>query len=126
MFSSCSHGVPQVVPNSTTILSHMVCPKFNSYVYKLKRWARGENICFCFGIGGPTRCCYGGVPQCSKRIGDGAINVVSFKKKKSVGRPWTKLIWIRLIMSHNGLFPLPLTTLSFILFSLWITLSFLI
>jgi hypothetical protein len=27
-------------------------------------------------------------------------------------------------MSHNGLFPLPPTTLSFILFSLWITLSF--
>ncbi len=27
----------QFVPNSTSILSHMVCPKFNSHVYKLKK-----------------------------------------------------------------------------------------
>jgi hypothetical protein len=51
VFSSCSHGVPQLVPNSTTILSHMVCPKFNSYVYKLKRWPIGWRLCFYFGIG---------------------------------------------------------------------------
>jgi hypothetical protein len=40
MFSSCSLQVPQViipygVPNSTSILSRMVCPKFNSQGYKL-------------------------------------------------------------------------------------------
>jgi len=29
--------VPQDIPNSTLDLSHMVCPKFNSHVYKLKR-----------------------------------------------------------------------------------------
>jgi hypothetical protein len=44
MFSACSLQVPQVptlfdqsVPNSTSILSHMVCPKFSSHVYILKR-----------------------------------------------------------------------------------------
>jgi hypothetical protein len=26
-------------------LSHMVCPKFNSHVYKLKKWAIEEHIC---------------------------------------------------------------------------------
>jgi hypothetical protein len=29
--------VPQDVPNSTSILSHMVCPKFSSHGYNLKR-----------------------------------------------------------------------------------------
>jgi hypothetical protein len=31
--------IPEDVPNSTWVLwSHMVCPKLNSYVYKLKGW----------------------------------------------------------------------------------------
>jgi hypothetical protein len=29
--------VPQDVSNSTWVLSHMVCPKLNSHVYKLKK-----------------------------------------------------------------------------------------
>jgi len=29
----------------------MVCPKFNSHVYKLKRVGHGEHICFYFAIG---------------------------------------------------------------------------
>jgi hypothetical protein len=32
-----SEVVPKDIPNNTSILSHMVCPKFNSHVYKLKR-----------------------------------------------------------------------------------------
>jgi hypothetical protein len=51
MFSACSHGVPQVVPqdipNSTLILSYMVCPKFNSHIYKLKRQAK-EKIMYIY------------------------------------------------------------------------------
>ncbi len=35
--SPSSQVVPQDIPNSTLDLSHMVCPKFNSHVYKLKR-----------------------------------------------------------------------------------------
>jgi hypothetical protein len=61
-FSPCSQCVPimfpwgsQVIPqyfcNSISDLSHMVCPKFNSDVYKLKRWVTGEYICFCFVTG---------------------------------------------------------------------------
>jgi hypothetical protein len=33
--------VLQDIPNSASDLSHMVCPKFNSHVYKLKRLAKG-------------------------------------------------------------------------------------
>jgi len=36
--------VPQDVPNTTWVLSHMICPKFNSHVYKLKRWNLGVCI----------------------------------------------------------------------------------
>jgi hypothetical protein len=42
MFSLSSQRVPKCVPqhdpNSTWVLTHMVCPKFNSHVYKLKTW----------------------------------------------------------------------------------------
>jgi hypothetical protein len=34
----------QVVPNSTSVLSHMVYPKFNSHIYQLKWWAIGSTI----------------------------------------------------------------------------------
>jgi hypothetical protein len=47
LFLTCSHHIPlrflrsevvlEDIPNRTSILSHMVCPKFNSHVYKLKR-----------------------------------------------------------------------------------------
>jgi len=47
VFLPCSHKVPQVVPNNISILSHMVCPKFNSPKYKPKR----EHICFYFATG---------------------------------------------------------------------------
>jgi hypothetical protein len=48
--SPSSQVVPQDIPNNTSILSHMVCPKFYSQVYKLKKWAKGEHICFYFVI----------------------------------------------------------------------------
>jgi hypothetical protein len=35
-------------PICTSALSHMVCLKFNSHVYKLKRWNLMEHICFFF------------------------------------------------------------------------------
>jgi len=44
--SSSPQVVPQDIPNSTSDFSHMVCPKFNSDVYKLKRCPIGEYICF--------------------------------------------------------------------------------
>jgi hypothetical protein len=78
VFPSCSHQalkgfpssqcvpecVPQDVPNSTWVL---IGPKFNSHVYKLKRWNLGKHICFYFAIGGPKRCFYWGHAQCSQK-----------------------------------------------------------
>jgi hypothetical protein len=43
--------VSQDVPNNTLDLSHTICLKFNSHVYKLKRWGIGEHICFHFAAG---------------------------------------------------------------------------
>jgi hypothetical protein len=52
MFPSSSQVIPQYFCNSTSdYLSHMVCPKFKSHVYKLKRWVMGEHICFYFVTG---------------------------------------------------------------------------
>jgi len=42
---------PKDVPNSTSILSPLVCPKFNSHVYKLKRYSKLGHICFYFAPG---------------------------------------------------------------------------
>jgi hypothetical protein len=46
VFFSYSQTVPKYIPNdvpngNTSVLSHMVCPKFNSHVYKLQRWNPG-------------------------------------------------------------------------------------
>jgi len=52
--------IPEDVPNSTWVLwSHMVCPKFNSHVYKLKRlyhevaccWEKQKLCCCCYSGG---------------------------------------------------------------------------
>jgi hypothetical protein len=39
-----SQHIPQDFPNNTSNLSHMLCPEFNSHVYKLKLWAIGEHM----------------------------------------------------------------------------------
>jgi hypothetical protein len=44
--SSSPQVVPQDIPKSTSDFSHMICPKFNSDVYRLKGWTKGEHICF--------------------------------------------------------------------------------
>jgi hypothetical protein len=49
--SPSSQVVPQDIPYSTSDLSHTVCPKFNSHVYKLKRWAIIDHICFYYATG---------------------------------------------------------------------------
>jgi len=46
--SSSSWLVLENIPNSTSFLSHMVCPKFNSHVYKLRRYAIGGIHLFLF------------------------------------------------------------------------------
>jgi hypothetical protein len=43
VFSWGSQRVPQV-PNSTLLLSHIVCPKSNSHVYQHKMWAIGNMV----------------------------------------------------------------------------------
>jgi hypothetical protein len=44
--SSSPQVVPQDIPKRTSVFSHVVCPKFNSDVYKLKGWTVGDHICF--------------------------------------------------------------------------------
>jgi hypothetical protein len=48
VFPSSSQNVPEDVSNSTWVLSHTVCPKFNPNVYKLKRWNLRDHMCFYF------------------------------------------------------------------------------
>jgi hypothetical protein len=69
VFSTCFHHVPlrfpkfssysESVPNSTSILSHMVCPKFNSHIHKLPL----------------------GKAQWSKKVTDRSMNMAKGKKK---------------------------------------------
>ncbi len=69
LFFLCSHvvlEVPQDVPNSTLNLPCMVCSKFNSHVYKLKRWATWEHIYFYFATWSWKRCFYWEVPNVTK------------------------------------------------------------
>ncbi len=75
MFPMCSHEVPQFpklfpqnVLNSTSALSHMVCPKFNSHVYKLKKVDHREHISIYFALGGPKSCIYWGIPNVRKKL----------------------------------------------------------
>jgi hypothetical protein len=56
--------VPQDVPNRTWVL---IGPKFNSHIYKLKRWNLGKHICFYFAAWGSKEVCfYWGHAQCSQ------------------------------------------------------------
>jgi len=85
LFPICSHDVPPIcscVPNSTPILSHMVCPKFNSHVYKLKKaGSRGIHL-FLFCNWGSEEVLSLGSVQCSKKIADGPMIMPHFFYKK--------------------------------------------
>jgi hypothetical protein len=71
VFSTCFHHVPlrfpssqvipESVPNSTSILSHMVCPKFNSHIHIRPL----------------------GKAQWSKRVADRSMNMAQGQKKKN-------------------------------------------
>jgi hypothetical protein len=97
-FFPCSHEVSKVfpdhsqfVPNSTWVLS----PKFNSPVYKLKRWKGAHLFLFCNW--GPKRCFYWG--PMFQNICWWANQYGSFKiKKKVVSTSMIKLIWITLYL----------------------------
>ncbi len=55
----------------------MVCSKFNSHVYKLKRWATWEHIFFlCLQLEVEIGASIGGCPMLQK-IDDVPINIVS-------------------------------------------------
>jgi hypothetical protein len=92
--SSTFQVVPQDVPNSTLVLSLMVCQKFNSNAYRLKRWAIWEDICFYFETWGPKNHFNWGVPNVQILLDDGLINMDPSKKnrererkRKGVGAP---------------------------------------
>jgi len=73
MFPTCSHEVPQNIPNSTLVLSHMICPKFNSQLYKMKKVGKREHICSYIATGGPNKLPLGGVPNAPNFFWLGAI-----------------------------------------------------
>jgi hypothetical protein len=77
--------IPRDVPNSAWVLSNMVCSKFNSLVYKLKRWNPRVHIYFYFATGGPKKCFYGWHAQCSKKITNMRNQYGSFKNKNCEG-----------------------------------------
>jgi hypothetical protein len=82
--------VPQDVPNSTSILSHTVCPEFNSHVYKLKMYAEGEHICFYFATGVQRGASIGGMANVPKTLLIGQSTWLLYRnKKKSVSDPLT-------------------------------------
>jgi len=56
--SPSSQVVHQNVPNSTSLISHMVCPKFNSHVYKCKKVGHMEHICFILQLAVQRGCFY--------------------------------------------------------------------
>ncbi len=63
----------------------MVCPKFNSHVYKLKRYTVGKYICFYFATGDPKRCFHWGVLNTPKKLlMRQSIWLLQKKKKKKV------------------------------------------
>jgi len=106
--SPSSHVVPQDVPNNTSILSHMICPKFNSHVYKLKKVRQRGTHLFPFCNRDPKRWFLLGMAQCSKNNWWWAnqCNVPPQKRKEKKGvnaPPMKKLIWIT-ICSFLGYF----------------------
>jgi hypothetical protein len=58
----------------------MVCPKFNSHVYKLKRLIVWKYIYVYFATSDPKRCFHGGVLKCSNPIVDGPMNKAHSRK----------------------------------------------
>jgi len=75
MFPSSSQFRSQDVPSSTWVLSHRVCPKFNSPVVKLKRDKRRVEICFYFATGVQRDASIGGMPNVPKTFADGPIKM---------------------------------------------------
>jgi hypothetical protein len=91
--------IPQDVPNSTWISSPIICPTFNSHVYKLKRLAIGENICLYFVTWGPKRCFYWRVPNVPEKNWWWPNQYGTFQKEKMCGHTH-ELINMNHTMSH--------------------------
>jgi hypothetical protein len=100
VFFSCSQTVPKYIPlnvpnGNTSVLSHMVCPKFNSCVYKLQGWDPvGSTFVSILQLGVQKRCFYWGMPNVPKKFADGPINMAALKtkRKKVVSVPMNYII----------------------------------
>jgi hypothetical protein len=75
---SCSS---QWFPNSTSVLSHAVCPKFNSQVYQLRRWAIEAPFVSILWLGVQRGASIGECPIFQK-IDDGSINMAPSNKPR--------------------------------------------
>ncbi len=77
-----SQSFPPDVPNSTSVLPLMVCPKFNSHVCKRKRLPiEGAHFFLFFDLGSKEVLLLGSA-QCSKNFGDSPINIAPSKTRK--------------------------------------------
>jgi hypothetical protein len=82
--SPSSQVVPQDIPYSTSDLSHTVCPKFNSHVYKPKRWAIIDHICSIMQLGSKEALLLGGLPNIASFVFDHKPNnLASYKIYKN-------------------------------------------
>jgi len=86
MFSWGFQNVPQDVPNFTSDLSLMVCPKFNNHVNKVKRWAIGEHYCFYFAT--KEVLLFGSAQMFQIFLMMGQLIWLLKKKKKLRAHPW--------------------------------------
>ncbi len=84
-FPKAPQVVPQEVPNSTSHVSHMVCPKFFSCSIKWKGGLYASIFASILGLGFQKRYFYRGSVQCSKNNWWWANQCGCFKKKKKRG-----------------------------------------
>ncbi len=98
--SSSPQVVPQDISNSTSDFSHMVCPKFNSDVYKLKRWALGEHICLLLCNLGSKEVLLLGSAQCSNTNSQCTNQFMAPLKRQESYENTHKLINVNHTMSH--------------------------
>ncbi len=87
LFPSYSHRFlqvpklfPQDIPNNTSVLPHIICPKFKSHVYELKRCTIVKHSCFYLRLGVQRGASVRESRMCFKSIDDRPIKYGSFQK----------------------------------------------
>jgi hypothetical protein len=91
VFPSCSHGIPKMFPIAPHIYPIRFCPKFNSHVCKVKRWAIWASTFVSILQLEVKRDCFDlGVPNVTKFFDDGPINMTPLTQKNIN----VKILWL--------------------------------